>query len=416
VSRRRRRLAPASALEHQWIADQSVFDSLVDDLLTADRIAIDTEFHRERTYWPRVALVQIGVEDEIHLIDTLEVDIAPLAAAITGQATVVMHAASQDLEVLDRSCGTIPRDLFDTQIAAGFVGMSTPSLASLVERYVGERLPKGDRLTDWFERPLRDAQRSYAASDVAHLFTIHDLLVEELEERGRLTWALDECELARTPARPALPTELAWTRIKEARHLRGGARAIASTLADWRERTARTHDIPPRFVLSDLAVVGIAQRAPSTPEELRKVRGVDGRFLKDGGARAILEAVTEGGQLSPDEVPVLEIDQGPALSQELRPAVTLVSAWIAQVAKDEHLDVTLLATRSDITDILRGAPEARLATGWRADLVGGPIRDLVDGRAALAFERSGRLVLEQRAALTSDFEAAGTGDLAAHPE
>jgi len=397
VTRRRRRLAPASPLEYEWIADQATFDGLVDRLIAADRIAIDTEFHRERTYWPRVALVQIGVDDDIYLVDTLEVDIATLAPVLTGPTTVVMHAASQDLEVLDRACGVIPRDLFDTQIAAGFVGLSTPSLASLVERYVGKRLPKGDRLTDWFERPLRDAQRSYAASDVAHLFTIHDLLVDELDERGRLTWALDECEVARTPGRPALPTELAWTRIKEARHLRGSARAIASTLADWREQTARTHDIPPRFVLSDLAVVGIAQRAPSTPDELRKVRGVDGRFLKDGGARAILDAVGTGAALSPDEVPTLEIDQGPALDQELRPAVTLVSAWIAQLAKDEQLDVALLATRSDVTDILRGAPDARLASGWRADLVGGPIRDLVEGHAALAFDPSGRLVLESRA-------------------
>ena len=401
MTRRSRSLGPTTEPGYAWIDQQEAFDAYIEDFLAADRIAIDTEFHRERTYWPRVALVQIAVGDRILLVDTTEVDIATLAPVLDSPTTVVMHAASQDLEVLDRACGTIPRSLFDTQIAAGFVGMSTPSLSSLVERYVGQRLPKGDRLTDWFERPLREAQRTYAASDVAHLFVIHDILLEQLGQRGRLQWAYDECELSRTPGRPALPTELAWTRIKEARHLRGKARAIASQLGHWREQTARDHDIPPRFVLSDLALVGIAQRAPTSQEELRKVRGIDGRFLKDGGAASILAAVVTGADLDPDDVPTLEPDQGPALSNELRPAVTLVSAWIAQLAKDEDLDASLLATRGDITDILRGASEARLATGWRADLVGGPIRDLVDGRAALAFDPRGRLLLEPRDAPNS---------------
>lgn len=398
MTRRRRRLDPSAELAYNWVDQQEAFDDLVSRLLEADRIGIDTEFHRERTYWPRVALVQIGVGDDIYLVDTLEVDIAPLAPVLDADITIVMHAAGQDLEVLDRSCGTIPRYLFDTQVAAGFVGMSTPSLSSLVERFVGQRLPKGDRLTDWFERPLRETQRTYAASDVAHLFTIHDLLLEELEATGRLQWALDECELARTPGRPALPAELAWTRIKEARHLRGKARAIASQLALWREQTAQEHDIPPRFVLSDLALVGIAQREPRDVDQLRKVRGVDGRFLKGGGGPAILAAVETGARLDPDEVPTLPPDQGPNLGNELRPAVTLVSAWIAQLAKEDSLDPALLATRSDIVDMLRGAPDARLATGWRNDLVGTPVRDLVEGRAALAFDPDGGLVLEPRSA------------------
>ena len=229
-----------------------------------------------------------------------------------------------------------------------------------------------------------------------HLFTIHDALISDLEERGRVQWALDECERARTPGRPALPVELAWTRIKEARHLRGKAKSVACTLASWRETTAQRHDIPARFVLSDLGLVGVAQRAPGSIEELRKVRGVDGRFLKDGGGSAILDAVDRGRDLDPADVPMLDVDQGPALGAELRPAVTLVSAWVAQLAKDEELDVAMLATRSDIVDLLRGAPGSRLATGWRADLAGQPIQDLVEGRAAIAFDGGGRLVLEPR--------------------
>jgi ribonuclease D len=406
---RRRRLVPASEGEpvreskpdaeviegHEWIAEQARFEELVAELVSADRIAIDTEFHRERTYWPSLALIQIRHGDHIALVDPTKVDIAPLAAALT-RPLIIMHAASQDLEVLDRSCGMIPERLFDTQVAAGFTGMSTPSLSNLVERYIGVRIPKGDRLTDWFERPLTSGQRRYAASDVAHLFELHDMLVSDLDSSGRLEWAQDECELARTPSRSAVPPELSYTRIKEARHLRGQAKAVASTLAEWRELTARRTDIPVRFVLSDLALVGIAQRAPTGADKLRGIRGVDGRFLRDGAAAAILEAVDRGRTLSPEEVPTLAQDETAGLEQALRPAVTLVSAWLAQTARDQSLDPALLATRSDISDLLRGAPDARLAQGWRRDLVGQPITDLVEGRSALAFDRGGGLVLEDR--------------------
>ena len=381
---------------HQWIDDQAAFNALVDEAARAERIAVDTEFHRERTYWPRVALVQIAIGSNVFLVDPLAVQLAPFAKVLDSDVLLIMHAASQDLEVLDRACGTVPRCLFDTQIAAGFVGMSTPSLAALVERYMGLGLPKGDRLTDWFERPLRPAQRNYAASDVAHLFELHDRLVTDLNERGRLSWVNSEFELSRHKAKTALPVELAWTRIKEARHLRGQARCIVSVLAEWRERAARSKDLPSRFVLSDLALVGVAQRAPRTSEDLKGIRGFDGRRIKESSAEEILSIVAQGLKRTSDEVPTLDTEEGPKLDKELRAAVTLVSAWVSQVAKDEELDAALLATRSDIIDFLRGSEDARLSAGWRSELIGSRIQDLVSGRASVAFDRHGGLVLEPR--------------------
>ena len=156
----------------------------VDALLTQDRYALDTEFHRERTYWPKVALIQIAWDDDLVIIDPLAVDLAPLKDLMESDSLAVLHAASQDLEVLEIACGAVPRRLFDTQIAAGFLGMSTPSLAALHEREIGIQLPKSSRLTDWLERPLGKAQLDYAASDVAHLLEIHDRLLEQLEVRG----------------------------------------------------------------------------------------------------------------------------------------------------------------------------------------------------------------------------------------
>jgi ribonuclease D len=388
--------AGSEAVDYEWVDNQDVFNDLVTHALSAERIGVDTEFHRERTYWPRVALLQIAVENNVFLVDPLEVDLEPLAAVLDSDVLWVMHASSQDLEVLERACGVIPRHLFDTQIAAGFAGMSTPSLSSLVERYVGHRLPKGDRLTDWFERPLRPTQREYAASDVLYLFELHDRLTADLEQRGRLNWAITESDASSWYTKPTLPVELAWTRIKEARHLRGQARCVASVLAEWRERTAQNKDLPTRFILSDLALVGVAQRAPKNSQDLKGVRGLDGRYLKDRSADEILSVVADGLRRPSEDVPTLDAEEGPKLDKDLRAAVTLVSAWVSQVAKDEALDPALLATRADITDLLRGSKNARLSTGWRADLVGSRIQDLVTGRAAVAFDPRGGLVLEPR--------------------
>jgi len=305
----------------------------------------------------------------------------------------VLHAAGQDLEVLEHSVGVRPAHLFDTQIAAGFIGMSSPSLTSLVEHLLGRKVSKGDRLSDWLARPLSEGQCAYAADDVAHLFDLHDVLVKRLEADGRLQWAYDECERFRVEAAGVRDPEEAWRRIKEARTLRGQAAAVARELAAWRERRAAEIDQPVRFVLPDLAVVAIAQRRPTTVEDLKRVRGVDGRHLKGPVPASLLDAVQQGldRPAAADDRPRTE-----DLDRELRPAVALVSAWVAQLGRDLHLDTTLLATRADLEALLKGDPDARLAHGWRAQVAGDPIRRLVAGEVSLAFEKGGGLVIEER--------------------
>ncbi len=375
------------------IVDPDELAGIVDEIRGEEVVALDTEFHRERTYFPKIALLQLAWRDRVAIVDPLALDLTPLAEVLDSDTTTVIHAASQDLEVLIRACGTVPRTLFDTQIAAGFLGMSNPSLGSLVEREVGLRLPKGDRLTDWLQRPLTEAQLSYAASDVAHLVAIHARQVADLRARGRLEWVRDECEALRARARASRPPEEAWTRIKEARQLRGAARNVAQAVAAWRERRAIELDQPVRFVLADLAIVAIAQRAPRTADELRSIRGVDDRHAKGETARQILAAVEEG-RAAPvtRSTPVANGE----MSRELRPAVGLVSSWVSQLARDAQIDTALLATRSDLEALLRGDDDARLAEGWRAELVGEPIRRLIAGDAALAFDGHGGLVLEER--------------------
>lgn len=362
-------------------------------LETEPAYAVDTEFHRERTYYPQLALVQIAWAGGLVLVDPLSVDLSPLSRVLSGPGMAVMHAASQDLEVLQRACGTIPSVLFDTQVAAGFLGFSTPSLTTLVGRVLGLDLPKTNRLTDWLRRPLAADQQRYAAADVAHLLELTEVLRGELALTGRLPWAEDECEELRTRRWGPPAPEDAWLRLKDSRSLRGRSRGIVRAVAAWRERRAAETDQPVRFVLSDLALVGIANAAPKGLEQLRRIRGVDQRHVRGALGAEILAAVAEGRSMPETELASPRRDN---FDRELRPALALLAAWVSQLGRELRLDAGLLATRNDLTAFLQRDPDARLATGWRAELVGGPAGRLVAGELALAFDGSGSLVLERR--------------------
>jgi ribonuclease D len=372
----------------EWVADQATFESIVDELCAEPRYAIDTEFHRERTYYPKLALVQIGWGGRIVLIDPLAIDVRSLRRLFASPSIAVFHAAQQDLDVLTHVCGAVPEFMFDTQIAAGFIGYSTPSLASLLQGELNVAASKGDRLTDWLRRPLT-AEQQHAANDVAHLLELHDRLIASLVGRGRLEWAAEACEELRTRPAGAIDPEQAWLRLKDVRVLKAKARGVAQAVAAWRERRAAQADVPPRQILPDLAVLGISQKHPTTVAELSHARGVDERHSRGALGTEIVAAVKDG--LGRDVS--LPTSDGDDLDRSLRPAVTLVSAWVGEVARTEKIDATLLATRNDLVSLLRGDPAARLANGWRHELLGDGIRRLVEGRAALTFDGRGGLRL-----------------------
>jgi ribonuclease D len=373
----------------RWVDRQADLEDVIDRLVVEPRYAIDTEFHREKTYYPRLALVQLAWPGDLVLIDPLAVDPRSFARLFDSPALAVAHAAQQDLDVLTHAVAAIPRRLFDTQVAAGFVGYGTPSLVSLLQGELGITPAKGDRLTDWLRRPLTAAQQSYAAADVASLLELHDRLVGQLTELGRVAWAEDACEELRTRPTGATDPMAAWSKLKDARSLRSKARAVAQSVAAWREREAAANDTPIRQVLPDLAILGIAQRQPTTVEELAQARGVDERHRRGRIGREIVAAVEAGKTAEPPPVP----DAADELDRSKRPAVTLVSAWVSQVARDSRIDTALLATRADLVAIIRGDPDARLAHGWRAELVGDGITRLMDGHAGLTFDGKGSLKL-----------------------
>ncbi len=273
-----------------------------------------------------------------------------------------MHAAQQDLDVLTHACGAVPSQLYDTQLASGFLGYSTPSLVSLLMSELKVSAAKGDRLTDWLRRPLTDEQLAYAAADVDHLLALQDQLDLQLAELGRSQWVAEACEeLRQRPVSGTDPSQ-AWLRIKDVRMLKPRARGVARAVCEWRERRAMSVDVPVRQILPDLAVLGIAQRQPKTTLDLVQARGVEERHSRGNLGKEILDAVADG-QRNDIELPAPD---GEEFDRHLRPAVALVSAWMADLARKQRVDTSLLATRADLVALLRGDNDARLLQGWRA--------------------------------------------------
>lgn len=368
----------------QLIEDDASFARLLPRLAAAPRYAVDTEFHRERSYYPHLALVQIawreGEADHVALVDPYGVDVAALRPVLEGEGLALLHAADQDLLILEREAGALPTRLFDVQLASAFLGKGTPSLANLVMDVLGRKLSKAEQLADWTRRPLEGALLRYAADDVAHLLDVHDALTEQLGEVGRLDWAEEENERLRTKPRGFPEPETVWWKLKGKGKLSGASRAVAQALGAWRERRAAQKDLPPRSILSDMALLQLAQRPPKQPRDLDRLRDADRRRIRRDEVDHVLAAVRAGLEMPRD---ALRLPPRPPRDLASAASVALAQAWVAQVARSHGLDAAILATRDEVASFARGA-ESRLGKGWRHELAGKDVAALLAGEVALA--------------------------------
>jgi ribonuclease D len=349
-----------------------------------ERYAIDTEFHRERTYLPHLALVQLAAAGQVWVIDAQAVDVRPMKTLLEGKGLAIVHACSQDLQILQLETGALPSRLFDPQVAAGFLGHRQASLGHLLEAFCSVSVPKGDQLTDWQRRPLPDSAIRYAASDVEHLHALHDALCERLGER--LAWAEEEIERVRVLDRSMRDPETAWWKLKGKGKLKGRTRKVAQSVAAWRERQAAKLNRPVRHILGDLALLSIAGRPPRDAQALRKTRGM-GR-LDSKAERSLLDAIERGVDMHDDDVVLPPREDG---AKAPAAALALCQAWIGAIAHRENLDPGALATRTDVSGLITGGT-TRLTEGWRAELVGAELKDLLAGKRAITF-RQGELHL-----------------------
>jgi ribonuclease D len=352
-----------------WVGDQGEFSRVVATLEKAPQLALDTEFLRERTYFPRLCLLQIAVEQETWLIDTIAIgDLAPLAPILVrGDVRKIVHAGRQDLEVLQLASGVAPTRVWDTQIASALL-QPRPQVAyaDLIDSMLGIKLDKGQTRTDWSRRPLSEAQRRYAVDDVRYLAPLAGELEQRLADRGRTEWALEDCAaLAQLPTLEAATVD-AWRRLSGIAQLAPRPRAIAKALALWRERTAIALDRPRSWVLADAAIYALAARGELDREILRQ----------HASAHLALAAATVAslGECLAEAAQVPLVDTSPALearpSPEDRRLQKSLGALVDRRAAALGIAPEVLATRGDLRSLVQGERDVAVLRGWRRREIG----------------------------------------------
>ena len=377
----------------RMISSDRELEEVINELRGERLYAIDTEFQGERSFFPKLAMIQIAWSNGLCLIDPLEVDVHPLGEIIGGNATAVIHACSQDLPILERACGARPRRLFDPQIAGAFLGYGRASLGTLLREQLGIEVEKGSQLADWMRRPLPARELRYAASDVEYLLELSRALRRDLKEDGRLAWVEAECERELGRHRLRFQPERAWWRLKGKGKLRGKARGVAQAVCEWRERTARQKDRVLKHVLSDMAVMGIAQRPPTDSRQLRNIRGLAPNQLREDARDELLDAIADGLEMSPDELVLPPKRPGDG---DAKAMMALSMAWLAQISSDEGVEQTLLGTRDDVVDLMNEVEGARLSEGWRFEVAGRSLRRIMTGECGLGCRPDGALMLWER--------------------
>lgn len=366
-------------------------------LAKADFVAVDTEFMREATYWPKLCLVQIAGPEEQGIVDPLSpgIDLAPFFELMANPKVVkVFHAARQDVEIIHNMAGIIPLPIFDTQIAAMVCGFGdAASYGALVKRLLRKNLDKSSRFTDWSRRPLSDKQLHYALGDVTHLRGIYLKLKARLEETGRASWLDEEMALLVNPKTYATTPEEAWKRLKM-RVRTPTDLAVLMEVAAWRERVSQTQNVPRSRVMKDDAIYDVAGQAPTTIEALSMLRSVHEGFARSARGRELIEAVKRGLARPPEDIPKLEI------SEPLPPAAAAVAdllrVLLKAVSARSDVAAKLIATSDDLDRIALDNEAAVVALkGWRRELFGADALALKAGEVALAVER-GQIVTVPR--------------------
>lgn len=380
-----------------FLKDTAELRALTDRARAHGRIAIDTEFMREKTYWAKLCLIQLAVGDECAILDPLKVDdLSPLFEVLSDPDVIkVLHAGSQDLEIFYRLADGAAGPVFDTQIAATVAGFpSQVGYARLVKDLFDVDLDKSDTFTDWARRPLTPAQIEYALNDVRYLDGAYLELTARLERDGRTSWLAADLTALSDPELYAVRPEEQYRRIKRASSLSRRQLGVLQKVTAWREREAMRRDLPRRWVLSDETLIEVARRRPVDVAALGEIRGLNPRSLGEGAA-GLIDAVREGGALSDEELP--RIDRKPRTVVDIEGVVELMGALVRVRASEHGIAVPLLATRSDLERLASGErDENGLLSGWRRTIVGDDLVELVEGRLALSVA-DGKIVVERLA-------------------
>ncbi len=357
-------------------------------------VTVDTEFHRETTFWPILCLVQLATDEEAVAIDALAtgIDLAPLYALMADRKVLkIFHAARQDVEIFWKLGGIIPNPMFDTQVAAMVCGYGEQvSYSELVRSLTDATVDKSSRFTDWQRRPLAPAQIEYAIGDVTHLREVYRTLEGKLIAAGRREWLDDEMKVLTTEDTYSQPPERAWERFQ------GKARkprdlAVLMELCAWREREAQSRDVPRARVLKDDLLVEVAYAAPKSPAELGNLRAMSRGLERSKAGEDILAAVARGLERDPKTLPKVDREKrgGGAATVEL------LKVLLRQASEESGVAARMIATTDDLEAIARSdRASAPALQGWRRKLFGARALELKHGRLALTVEHGKVVVIE----------------------
>ena len=370
------------------ITEQSALEDLCGRLAEAEFVCVDTEFHRETTYWPELCLIQASGPGVEGLIDPRaeDLDIKPFLDLIASdRQTKVFHAARQDIEIFNRLIGHPPGPVFDTQVAAMALGFGDSiSYDNLVQRVLRKQIDKSSQFTDWMRRPLSQKQLIYALGDVTHLRDAYEIMRDELARTDRLTWVREEMADLEDPATYDTEPMNAWQRLK-LRMPKKDYAAIVVSVAAWRERVAQELDKPRRRILKDDAIQEIAAQKPRTEEDFAQLRAVPSGFIRSKHGQGLLDAVRAAIDAPDTYAP--EIVRQPQNAQIPAGAPELLKVLLKHVSDENDVVPRLIANSADIDRIARGETSEDIAamTGWRYEMFGKKAIALLSGKLAVSF-------------------------------
>lgn len=377
-----------------YIASQEELVSFVERSRTSEVLAIDTEFLREKTYYPKLCLIQMATDSESVIIDPFAVDdLSALVDLFVNEDIVkVFHAGYQDLEIIQYEIGQLPRPIFDTQVAAALLGQTQQiGYAALVHAICGVKLRKLDSFTDWSARPLTESQLEYAECDVTYLPKMYRAMKEELESKGRLHWLDDDFAEMSEESTYVCDERERFRKLKHIMQLSRRQMAAAREMAAWREIEARKRNVPRKWVLTDEQIVEACKREPRRIDDLFMVRGVRER-VTTRDARVLIELVVAALDSSPDAWP--EIVQPTKSEPNVDSQVDLLMSIVRLRAKENGIAIPTLASHNDLVAIARGhCEDVDILKGWRKELIGNELMDLLEGKLVLSI-KDGKVAVE----------------------
>lgn len=348
------------------VDDAQSLTILVDAISDAPLVALDTEFVREQTYYPRLCLIQVATPDRLACVDCLaDMDLKILFSALLAPGrTWLLHSARQDLEAMQRLMFRLPSRLIDTQIASALLGKAPQiGLQDLVAEELNVRLEKGFTRTNWAARPLPGGALQYALDDVRHLFALWGALRKKLNDLGRLDWLDEDCRTAlETPV--LTPSAALWSRLRGVRGLNARTRCAALALVEWRESCAQRLNRPRRWLCSDQLLVRIAKTMPSRPDDLSGIPELPKRFARRFGDEIVS---TIAASKTEKNLRLVDVQRAPIQESQFK----RLRDGARQRAGKLNVDPQVLATRQELLDLLRGKPSGRIARGWRRDQLKG---------------------------------------------